>query len=68
MNDLCRLLLDGECFNGDFASDEGNDISNRLRLQDAVDGQRNYRRASETFQVRWLIYGRQVGGRYSNLK
>ena len=22
-----------------------------------------YRRASETFQVRWLIYGFQVGGR-----
>ena len=30
-------------------------------------GRYNYRRASETFQVRWLIYGRQVGGRYSNL-
>ena len=26
-----------------------------------------YRRASETFQVRWLIYGRRVDGRYSNL-
>ena len=27
----------------------------------------HYRRASETFQVRWLIYGRRVGGRYSDL-
>ena len=26
-----------------------------------------YRRALETFQVRWLIYGRRVGGRYYNL-
>ena len=26
-----------------------------------------YRRASETFQVRWLIYDFRVGGRYSNL-
>ena len=27
----------------------------------------HYRRVSEKFQVRWLIYGLRVGGRYSNL-
>ena len=40
VHDLDRLLLGSEFFNGDFASDEGNEISNRVRLQEAVDGRR----------------------------
>ena len=37
-HDLDRLLLGSECFDGEFASDEGNEISNRVRLQAAVYG------------------------------
>ena len=42
------------------SSDELDDdpVSTEM-LEDICD----YRRASETFQVRWLIYGRRVGGR-----
>ena len=40
VHDIDSLLLGSECFNGDFASDEGNEISNIVRLQDAVDGRR----------------------------
>ena len=39
--DLDRLLLGREFFNGDFVSDERGEISNRVRLQEAVDGQRD---------------------------
>ena len=41
VHDLDCLLLGSEFFNGDFASDEGDEISNRVRLQEAVDGQRD---------------------------
>ena len=37
VHDFGRLLLGGECFDGDFASDEGNDIGDRVWLQEAVD-------------------------------
>ena len=40
VHDLDRLLLGSKCFNGDFARDEGIEISNRVRLQEAVDVQR----------------------------
>ena len=34
---------------------------------DKIPYRSEYIRESETFKVRWLIYGRRVGGRYSNL-
>ena len=40
VHDLDRLLLGSECFDGDFASDKGNEISNIVRLQEAVDDRR----------------------------
>ena len=39
VHELYCLLLGSECFNEEFASDEENDIRNRVRLQEAVDGQ-----------------------------
>ena len=36
--DLGSLLLGGECFDGDFASNERDEIGYRVRLQEAVDG------------------------------
>ena len=38
VHDLDQLLLDSECLNGDFASNEGDEISNRVQLQEAVNG------------------------------
>ena len=38
--DLGRILLGGECFDGNFASDDGNEIRDRVQLWEAVDGQR----------------------------
>ena len=32
--------MGGECFYWDFARNEGNEIGNRVRLQEAVDGKR----------------------------
>ena len=40
VHDLDCLLLGSEFFDGDFVSDEGNEIGNRVRLQEAVYGRR----------------------------
>ena len=39
MYELGRILLGAEFFNWDFANNEGNDTGDRVRLQEAVDGQ-----------------------------
>ena len=39
VHDLSNLLLGDECFDGDFARNEGNEIGDRVRLQEAVYGQ-----------------------------
>ena len=39
VHDIGRLLLGGECFDGDFASNKGDEIGYRVQLQEAVDGQ-----------------------------
>ena len=36
--DLGCLLLGDECFNGYFASDEGNGIGDMVRLQEPING------------------------------
>ena len=38
VHDLGRLLLGDKCFDGNFMSNEGNDIGDRVQLQEAVDG------------------------------
>ena len=45
LHDLGCLLLGGECFDGDFMSDEGDDIGDRVQLQEAVDGWRELAKA-----------------------
>ena len=40
VHDLGCLLLGGEFFDRDFTSDEGGEIGDRVRLQEAVDGRR----------------------------
>ena len=37
VHELSNLLLGDECFDGDFARNEGNEIVNRVRIQEAVD-------------------------------
>ena len=39
VNDLGRLPLISECFDGDFARNEGNEVGDRVRFQEAKDGQ-----------------------------
>ena len=39
VHDLGCLLLGGESFNGYFARNEGNEISNRVQLQEDIYGQ-----------------------------
>ena len=56
VHDLGCLLLGGECFDGEFASNEGNEIGDRVRLQEAVDGRRELVEAV-------LLPPRGVGGR-----
>ena len=38
VHDLVCLLFGSKCFNGEFSSDEGNDIGNRMIFEAAVDG------------------------------
>ena len=46
VHDIGRLLLGGECFNGEFASNKGDEIRYRVQLQEAVDGQHELVEAS----------------------
>ena len=39
VHELGCLLLGSKCFNEDFMSDEGNEIGNRVQLQEAIDVQ-----------------------------
>ena len=41
VHDIGRLLLGGGFFGGDFTSNEGNEIGDRVKLQETVDGRRN---------------------------
>ena len=56
VHDLGRLLLGGECFDGDFARNEGNEIGDRVRLQESVGGRRELVEAG-------LLLPRGVGDR-----
>ena len=40
VHELGCLMLGGEFFDRDFTSDEGGEIGDRIRLQEAVDGRR----------------------------
>ena len=68
MHDLGRLLLGGECFNGEFASNKRNEIGDRVQLQEAVHGQRELVEAGILLplSVRWVevLGGRRECGIY----
>ena len=42
MNEMCRLLLGDECFDWYFVIDEGNEVGDRVQLQESIDNQQYF--------------------------